>query len=55
MKLNNLKKIDIWGDGQQTRSFVYIDDCLDGTEKVFNSNKKEVYNVEVQNRFQLIK
>ena len=44
-KLNNLKKIDIWGDGQQTRSFMYIDDCLDGTEKVFNSNKKEVYNV----------
>ena len=24
---------------------MYIDDCLDGTEKVFNSNKKEVYNV----------
>lgn len=23
--------IDIWGDGEQTRSFTYIDDCIDGT------------------------
>ena len=43
--MNNINKIDVWGDGKQTRSFMYIDDCLDGTEKVFNSSKKEVYNV----------
>src|SRR5262249_55592384 len=24
-------EIEIWGDGQQTRSFLYIDDCLKGT------------------------
>ena len=24
------KEIEIWGDGQQTRSFMYIDDCLYG-------------------------
>lgn len=26
--------IDIWGDGRQTRSFLYIDECLDGTLKL---------------------
>ena len=25
-------EIEIWGDGEQTRSFMYIDDCLDGTQ-----------------------
>ncbi|MER6433863.1 NAD-dependent epimerase/dehydratase family protein [Streptomyces sp900105245] len=25
-------RIEIWGDGQQTRSFMYIDDCLHGTQ-----------------------
>ena len=44
-KMNDIDTIDVWGDGKQTRSFMYIDDCLDGTEKVFNSSKKEVYNV----------
>ena len=44
-KINNINKIDVWGDGNQTRSFLYISDCLDGTEKIFNSNKQDVYNV----------
>ena len=26
--------IDIWGDGTQTRSFMYIDDCLDGIDRI---------------------
>ena len=26
-------EIEIWGDGEQTRSFMYIDDCLIGTQK----------------------
>src|SRR5271157_3099164 len=26
--------IDIWGDGKQTRSFMYIDDCLDGIDRI---------------------
>lgn len=31
-------EIDIWGDGQQTRSFMYIDDCLQGIEMITHSN-----------------
>src|SRR5256886_5319695 len=30
-KLAGLNEIEIWGDGRQTRSFMYIDDCLKGT------------------------
>ena len=44
-KLNNEKTIDIWGDGQQTRSFMYIDDCIMGTKKLFESNETEVFNI----------
>jgi GDP-D-mannose 3',5'-epimerase len=29
--------IDIWGDGKQTRSFLYIDDCLDATLRLMSS------------------
>jgi GDP-D-mannose 3',5'-epimerase len=29
--------IEIWGDGEQTRSFMYIDDCLTGTTKIMES------------------
>jgi nucleoside-diphosphate-sugar epimerase len=28
-KINNEDSIEVWGDGQQTRSFLYIDDCLE--------------------------
>ena len=44
-KLNNEKIIDVWGDGNQTRSFMYIDDCVKGTKMVFNSKSSEVYNL----------
>ena len=44
-KLNNKKEIEVWGDGEQTRSFMYISDCVEGTKKIFNSNLKEPYNV----------
>ncbi len=30
--------IDIWGDGEQTRSFMYIDDCLEGTLRLTRSD-----------------
>jgi len=30
-KLSGKHEIEIWGDGQQTRSFMYIDDCIKGT------------------------
>ena len=44
-KLNNEKKIDVWGDGEQTRSFMYIDDCVSGTFKIFEGTSSEVYNL----------
>ena len=44
-KLNNQKSIDVWGDGEQTRSFMYIEDCLDGTLKLFNSKFQDVFNI----------
>jgi nucleoside-diphosphate-sugar epimerase len=30
-------KIEIWGDGEQTRSFLYIDECLEGTMRLLRS------------------
>ena len=37
-KISNKKIIDVWGDGKQTRSFMFIDDCIKGIFKVFSSN-----------------
>lgn len=37
--------IDIWGDGKQTRSFCYIDDCLEGTYRLMESDVKEPLNI----------
>ena len=37
-KLSGDHQIEIWGDGQQTRSFQYIDDCLLGTTMIMNSH-----------------
>lgn len=31
-------EIEIWGDGKQTRSFLYIDECLDGVQKLMESD-----------------
>lgn len=31
-------EIEIWGDGEQTRSFLYIDECLEGIRRLMNSN-----------------
>jgi len=31
-------EIEIWGDGKQTRSFLYVDECIDGTIKLMRSN-----------------
>ena len=36
-KINNKKEIDVWGDGNQTRSYLFIEDCLDATLNLFNS------------------
>jgi len=37
--------IEIWGDGEQTRSFTYIDDCLQGIELIMNSDLEEPINL----------
>jgi len=37
-KLSGKHEIEIWGDGHQTRSFQYIDDCVLGTQKIMNSD-----------------
>ena len=34
----NFGEIEIWGDGNQTRSFLYIDECIEGTLKLMRSN-----------------
>lgn len=44
-KIKSKSEIDVWGDGEQTRSFMYITDCIEGTKKIFNSDKSEPYNV----------
>ena len=38
-------EIEIWGDGKQTRSFMYIDDCTKGTQMIFNSDIREPLNL----------
>ncbi len=38
-------EIEIWGDGQQTRSFMYIDDCVKGTLDIMNSDILEPINL----------
>ena len=30
--------IEVWGDGKQTRSFLYIDECIEATRRLMNSN-----------------
>ncbi|MBV8100497.1 MAG: NAD-dependent epimerase/dehydratase family protein [Verrucomicrobia bacterium] len=37
-KLSGNHEIEIWGDGHQTRSFQYIDDCVLGTQKIMESD-----------------
>lgn len=34
----NLEAIEIWGDGNQTRSFLFIDECLEGTLRLMRSD-----------------
>jgi nucleoside-diphosphate-sugar epimerase len=39
------KEIVIWGDGHQTRSFMYIDDCIKGIQDIMYSNINEPINL----------
>jgi len=44
-KLRRTREIEIWGDGAQTRSFCYIDDCVEGIYKLMRSNHHEPLNL----------
>jgi nucleoside-diphosphate-sugar epimerase len=44
-KISGNHEIGIWGDGEQTRSFMYIDDCLEGTLRIFTGDYKDPLNL----------
>ncbi len=44
-KKNNEIKIEVWGDGMQTRTFLYVDDCIEGTLRLFESDYSEPVNI----------
>ena len=43
--LSGHRTIEIWGDGEQTRSFMYIDDCVEGTLRVMAGENVDPVNV----------
>ena len=44
-KETGAEEIEIWGDGKQTRSFMYIDDCIEGILKITHSDIEEPINL----------
>lgn len=44
-QLTGTHEIEIWGDGQQTRSFMYIDDCLKGTRMMLERSIRGPLNI----------
>jgi nucleoside-diphosphate-sugar epimerase len=44
-KLTGEREIEIWGDGEQTRSFCYIDDCVEGIYRLMRSDFHEPLNL----------
>ena len=38
-------EIEVWGDGEQTRSYCYIDDCVEGIYRLMNSDHREPINL----------
>jgi GDP-D-mannose 3',5'-epimerase len=44
-KNSGVHEINIWGDGKQTRSFMYIDDCVKGTQDIMESEIDEPINL----------
>ena len=44
-KLSGSGQIEIWGDGNQTRSFMYIDDCVTGSRIILDSDETEPLNL----------
>jgi nucleoside-diphosphate-sugar epimerase len=44
-QLSGIPEIEIWGDGEQTRSFMYIDDCVEGTLRLAASDVVDPLNI----------
>ncbi len=44
-KLTGNHEIEMWGDGKQTRSFCYVDDCTEGIYRLMFSNHKDPLNI----------
>jgi nucleoside-diphosphate-sugar epimerase len=44
-KISGRHEIEIWGDGEQTRSFMYIDDCVHGSKAILESDILEPINL----------
>jgi nucleoside-diphosphate-sugar epimerase len=44
-KLTGNPRVEIWGDGEQTRSFCYIDDCVEGLYRLMQSDYAEPLNL----------
>lgn len=42
---SNGSSIEIWGDGNQTRSFLFVDECIEGTIRLNRSEKSGPYNI----------
>ena len=43
--LENDQEIEVWGPGVQTRSFLYIDECIEGIHRLMSSNHSEPINI----------
>jgi nucleoside-diphosphate-sugar epimerase len=44
-RLAGTDEIEVWGDGEQTRSFMYVDDCLQGTRMLMASDVRDPLNI----------
>jgi nucleoside-diphosphate-sugar epimerase len=42
---NDGGEIEVWGDGEQTRSFMYIDDCVEGLRRIMASDCRDALNL----------
>ena len=42
---DDVDTIEVWGDGMQTRSYCYVDDCVEGLYRIMNSDHREPLNL----------
>lgn len=46
-------EVEIWGDGEQTRSFLFVDECIDGVLKLVRSERIGPYNIGSEERISI--